>query len=544
MTHLAYFIRFLFFILFLLLQSCQRHAESVMNNTNVIPLPVSSNEINAYFNLNNRTQIIISPSDTEYLGYLTKFLNDLVVNTIGARLEVSDEKIPDTQIILRVNHQLDLGHEGYHLLIDKKRVIIESATPGGVFYGIQTLRQLLPVERSQSFVMIPGIEIYDYPRFVWRGLHLDVARHYMPVEFIKKYLDYMSMHKLNTFHWHLTDDQGWRIEIKKYPRLSEVGAWREETLIGHYRDQPHQFDGIPHGGYYTHEEIRGIVEYARERFITIVPEIELPGHAQAAIAAYPELGVTGKPTNVKKTWGISPYIFNVEETTFDFLKNVFEEVISLFPGAFIHIGGDEALKDQWKASEKIQDKIEILGLKDEHELQSWFIQRFDSFFTAHNKRLIGWDEILEGGLAPNAAVMSWRGEKGGIEAAESGHDVVMTPTEYCYFDYYQANPDNEPLAIGGFLPLKKVYDYDPVPESLSETAAVHILGVQANVWTEYLNSPQKVEYMVFPRIAAIAEVAWSEPSHKNWEDFNKRIHVMSSHYSKMDINFSSTALHE
>lgn len=354
----------------------------------------------------------------------------------------------------------------------------------------------------------------------------------------------MSMHKLNTFHWHLTDDQGWRIEIKKYPRLSEVGAWREETLIGHYRDQPHQFDGIPHGGYYTHEEIRGIVEYARERFITIVPEIELPGHAQAAIAAYPELGVTGKPTNVKKTWGISPYIFNVEETTFDFLKNVFEEVISLFPGAFIHIGGDEALKDQWKASEKIQDKIEILGLKDEHELQSWFIQRFDSFFTAHNKRLIGWDEILEGGLAPNAAVMSWRGEKGGIEAAESGHDVVMTPTEYCYFDYYQANPDNEPLAIGGFLPLKKVYDYDPVPESLSETAAVHILGVQANVWTEYLNSPEKVEYMVFPRIAAIAEVAWSEPSHKNWEDFNKRIHVMSSHYSKMDINFSSTALHE
>jgi len=544
MTHLAYFIKSLFIILIFLLLSCQRQTESFMNHINVIPLPVSSNEVNDHFNLNNRTQIVISPSETKYLGNLTKFLNDLVVNAIGARLEVSSEKNPDTQIILRLNKQLDLGDEGYHLLITKKHIIIESEAPNGVFYGIQTFRQLLPVEKSQSNVLISGVEIYDYPRFVWRGLHLDVSRHFMPPEFIKKYLDYMAMHKLNTFHWHLTDDQGWRIEIKKYPKLTEVGAWRDKTLVGHYRDQPHQFDGTRHGGFYSHEEIRKIVDYAGERFITIVPEIELPGHAQAAIAAFPELGVTGGPINVRRIWGISPYIFNVEETTFDFLKNVFQEVISLFPGDFIHIGGDEAIKEQWETSDKIQKKIEKLGLNDEHELQSWFIQRIDSFLTSHNKRLIGWDEILEGGLAPNATVMSWRGEKGGIEAAKSGHDVVMTPTEYCYFDYYQANPADEPLAIGGFLPLKKVYEYDPIPKILSESEAEHILGVQANVWTEYLNSPKKVEYMVFPRIAAIAEVAWTDPGNKDWEDFKKRIKFMTSYYSEMDINFSRSALLE
>ncbi|MBS0000238.1 MAG: beta-N-acetylhexosaminidase [Cyclobacteriaceae bacterium] len=530
----------------ILIYSCTRKGETAMNNQtdiiSVIPLPDSSREINVVFYLENHTRICIKPEDRPFLEGMVKFLNGLVINTISARLEVSDVTGNDPQIILLLNNELDLGKEGYHLMIDKKQILIEGETEKGIFYGIQTLRQILPAEKSQSAIEISGVEIFDHPRFSWRGLHLDVSRHFMPVDFIKKYLDYMAMHKLNMFHWHLTDDQGWRIEIKKYPKLTKIGAWRNETLVGHFEDQPQQFDGNRYGGYYTQQEIREIVQYAGERCITIVPEIELPGHAQAAIAAYPELGVTGEPVEVRKIWGISPYIFNIEESSFEFIKNVLAEVTSLFPGEFVHIGGDEAVKDQWAESVRIQQKMKALGIRDEHGLQSWFIQRIDSFLASRGKRLIGWDEILEGGLAPNAAVMSWRGEEGGIQAAKAGHDVVMTPTEYCYFDYYQAENQNEPLAIGGFLPLAKVYGYNPVPASLNEEETSHILGVQANVWTEYMATPEQVEYMVFPRIAALSEIAWTSPERKSWPGFRQRIKKLAMLYKSEGINYSRTGL--
>jgi hexosaminidase len=504
----------------------------------VIPLPDSVRETNDVFLLQNNLQINVNPDDLTELEGVIKSLNELMIDAIGARLEIAEVPENDPQLNLKLNPELGLGMEGYHLLISKKMILIEGETNKGLFYGIQTLRQLMHVESPQTVLEITGLEIFDHPRFSWRGLHLDVSRHFMPVEFIKKYLDYMALHKLNTFHWHLTDDQGWRIEIRKYPELTRIGAWRDETLVGHFEDQPKKFDGKKYGGYYTQEEIREIVSYAEARAITVVPEIELPGHAQAAIAAYPELGVTGEQVKVRKIWGISPYIFNVEESTFEFLKNVLAEVIFLFPGEFIHVGGDEAIKDQWVESARVQQRMKELGLQNEHELQSWFIQRIDSFLISHGKRLIGWDEILEGGLAPNAAVMSWRGEDGGIQAARAGHDVVMTPTEFCYLDYYQADRKNEPMAIGGYLPLSKIYGYDPVPEILSEQEAGHILGVQGNVWTEYMTTPQQVEYMVFPRIAALAEIAWTSPSDKNLGDFRRRLKDLVRQYEAEGINYS------
>lgn len=543
MNYKTHYLKIFSLSVFILIFSCKRQNEVNMNQVPVIPYPNSVNVTGEIFSLENRTRIWINEVDLPELEGMVKFLNSMMVNTLGARLEVTKISTRDPQIILRINKELvQLGEEGYHLVIDKKRILIESASVHGVFYGIQSLRQLLPVEGSQVTVGIKGVEIYDQPRFPWRGLLLDVSRHFMPVDFVKKYLDYMAMHKLNTFQWHLTDDQGWRLEIKKYPRLTGIGSWREETLIGHYQDQPHQYDGLKYGGFYTQEEIKEIVAYAGERGITIVPEIELPGHAQAAIAAYPELGVTGENVSVRKIWGISPYLFNIDESTFDFIKDVLGEVISLFPGEFIHIGGDEAIKDQWKASEKIQTRMKELGIKDEQALQSWFIQRIDSFLLSHHKRLIGWDEILEGGLAPNAAIMSWRGEEGGIEAARAGHDAVMTPTDYCYFDYYQAEKDHEPMAIGGYLPLSRVYGYDPVPKILTPQETGHILGVQANVWTEYMATPAQVEYMIFPRIAALSEIAWTFPSNKNWHGFRQRLDNLVKYYDNRGINYSRTGL--
>ena len=541
MNYKTHYLKIFSLSVFILIFSCKRHTDLNMNLVPIIPYPNSVKLTGEIFSLENRTSIWINEMDLPALEGMVKFLNSMMVNTLGARLEVTKISTRDPQIILRINKELvQLGEEGYHLVIDKKRILIESASVQGVFYGIQSLRQVLPVEGSQVTVGIKGVEIYDKPRFPWRGLLLDVSRHFMPVDFIKKYLDYMAMHKLNTFQWHLTDDQGWRLEIKKYPKLTGIGSWREETLIGHYQDQPRQYDGLKYGGFYTQEEIREIVAYAGERGITIVPEFELPGHAQAAIAAYPELGVTGENVSVRKIWGISPYLFNIDESTFDFIKDVLAEVISLFPGEFIHIGGDEAIKDQWKASDNIQTRMKELGIKDEQALQSWFIQRIDSFLLSHHKRLIGWDEILEGGLAPNAAIMSWRGEVGGIEAARAGHDVVMTPTDYCYFDYYQAEKDHEPLAIGGYLPLSRVYGYDPVPKILTPQETGHILGVQANVWTEYMATPAQVEYMIFPRIAALSEIAWTFPSNKNWHGFQQRLDNLVKYYDNRGINYSRT----
>ncbi len=380
----------------------------------------------------------------------------------------------------------------------------------------------------------------DQPRFSYRGLHLDVSRHFMPVSFIKKYLDLMAMHKLNTFHWHLTDDQGWRIEIKKYPNLTKIGAKRKETLIGHYTENyPMKFDGQAHEGFYTQAEVRDLVKYAQARHITIIPEIELPGHALAALAAYPTLGCEpDKNYETGTRWGVYGDVFCPTEPTFKVLQDVLTEVIALFPGKYIHIGGDECPKEAWKKSEFCQNLIKKLKLKDEEALQSYFITRIEKFVNAKGRTIIGWDEILEGGLAPNATVMSWRGTQGGIEAARQKHTVIMTPGEFLYLDHYQGDPNTEPLAIGGYLPLEKVYAYEPVPTELSAAEEKYILGAQANVWTEYLPTPDKVEYMVFPRAAALAELTWMPKGPRNFEDFSYRLKTHLKRLDYLGVNYS------
>jgi hexosaminidase len=419
---------------------------------------------------------------------------------------------------------------------------------------VQSLLQLLPVEKKKELT-IPALEIDDQPRFAYRGMHLDVGRHFYPVDFVKKFIDYIALHKMNTFHWHLTEDQGWRIEIKKYPKLTQVGAYRNGTIIGHHPGTGN--DQTKYGGYYTQEQVKEIVKYASDRFITVIPEIEMPGHASAAIAAYPELSAfpneatkhpakvtwfgdsTGK--QVQQGWGIYPDVFAPTEYTFKFLENVLDEVIQLFPSAYIHIGGDECPKENWKRSAFCQQLIKEKGLKDEHDLQSYFIQRIEKYLNGKGRQIIGWDEILEGGLAPNATVMSWRGEKGGIEAAQQKHNVIMTPNSYVYFDYGQ-NKTEDSLVIGGYLTVQKVYGYEPVPAALPVENAKYILGAQANVWSEYMKTPSKVEYMIFPRMTALSEVLWSRKENRSWPDFEKRMEQQTKRYALWDASYNKKYL--
>ncbi|MGH7541733.1 MAG: family 20 glycosylhydrolase, partial [Gemmatimonadota bacterium] len=424
-----------------------------------------------------------------------------------------------------------LGPEGYRLRIDPDSVVLSAGTAAGLFYGLQTLRQLLPpgIDAPQPSGVplrhptLPAVEILDAPRFPYRGLHLDVGRHLFPVEFLKRLIDRMALYKLNRFHWHLTEDQGWRIEIERYPRLTGVGAWRKETIFER-NFEPYVGDATPYGGYYTQEEARRIVAYAAERHMTVIPEIEMPGHSMAAIAAYPELACTEGPFEVGTRWGVYEEILCPTERTFAFLEGVLTEVMALFPSRWIHVGGDEAPKVRWEESEEAQAVMRREGLDTEEALQGWFIRRIERFLSAHDRRLIGWDEILEGGLAPDAIVMSWRGVEGGIQAARQGHDVIMTPTSHAYFDYYQSeDPGQEPLANGGVLPLERVYAFEPVPDALTPGEARHVLGPQANVWTEYMKTAERVEYMVFPRLLAMAEVAWSPRGARDLDDFLRRL---------------------
>ncbi|MGW7361131.1 beta-N-acetylhexosaminidase [Streptomyces sp. NPDC054802] len=436
-----------------------------------------------------------------------------------------------------------LGPEGYKLYAGGDGVAIHGGGAAGVFWGVQTLRQLLGPEAYRRAPVAagrrwegPGGFIEDAPRFSWRGLMLDVARHFMPKEGVLRYLDLLAAHKLNVFHFHLTDDQGWRIEIKRHPRLTEAGAWRARSKHGHRASS--LWDDTPHGGYYTQDDIREIVAYAAERHITVVPEIDIPGHSQAAIAAYPELGNTDVIDTTSLTvwdnWGISPNVLAPTDNTLRFYEGVLEEVLGLFPSAFVHIGGDECPKDQWKASATAQARIKELGLAGEDELQSWFIRHFDRWLTERGRRLIGWDEILEGGLAPGAAVSSWRGYRGGIAAAEAGHDVVMCPEQQVYLDHRQAPGDDEPMPIGYVRTLEDVYRFEPVPPALAPEAAAHVLGTQANVWTEVTQDGARVDYQVFPRLAAFAEVAWSAlpaPAERDFAEFERR---MTAHYARLD----------
>lgn len=497
----------------------------------IIPRPIELIKNSGSFLLNKEIRIEYDKELSESASYLIGFIVDEL--GINERLENQGD------IVLRYDSNIE-SNEGYELEVSSNKIEILASSNSGAFYGIQSLLQMLPVtpDRSRD-IYIPAVKIKDAPRFKYRGMHLDVGRHMYSVDFIKKYIDMMARLKLNTFHWHLTEDQGWRIEIKKYPKLQEIAAFRKETLVGHYSDQPHQFDGEPYGGFYTQEQIKEIVAYASRRQITIIPEIEMPGHSQAAIAAYPELGCTGEQVEVATKWGVFEEVYCPTETTFKFLEDVIDEVVELFPGKYIHIGGDEAPKTRWKNCNHCQKLIKEKGLKDEHGLQSYFIQRMEKYINSKGKQIIGWDEILEGGLAPNATVMSWRGTSGAVEAAKEGHDVVLTPTSHCYFDYYQSDSDDEPLAIGGFLPLEKVYSYEPVPKELTVEESQYVLGAQGNVWTEYMPTSEQAEYMAFPRMIALSEVVWSETDKKDYKDFIKRLEFYQKRMDNWDINYAN-----
>jgi len=447
--------------------------------------------------------------------------------------------------------ELLMDPEAYLLDIQKNRIEVKAAKPAGFYYAMQTLRQLLPkeIERKQKQELIewnvPVISISDSPAYKWRGFMLDVSRHFFPKKDVLQVIDYLAMHKINTLHLHLVDDQGWRIEIKKYPKLTEVGAWRVDREDQHWNSRAKQVAGekATYGGFYTQEDIKEMVAYAQKRFITIIPEIEMPAHVTSALAAYPQFSCKGGPFTVLPggVWPITDIYCAGKDTTFHFLEDVLSEVIELFPSKYIHIGGDEATKTEWEKCPDCRKRIRTEQLNNVQELQSYFIKRIEKFISSKGKVLLGWDEILEGGLPAEATVMSWRGTKGGIEAANLGHDVVMTPNNYCYFDYYQASMDKEPLAIGGYLPLSKVYQLNLVPEELNAEAAKHILGGQANLWTEYIPDLKHAEYMMFPRIAAMAEVLWSPKDTRRWEDFSRRIQLFMKRYDEIGLNYSKSA---
>ncbi|AQT67026.1 Beta-hexosaminidase [Anaerohalosphaera lusitana] len=502
------------------------------DEVSIIPKPVEMTVGGGEFELTENTKILVEDATQQVGDYLAETFEpatgfDLTVKKPG--WFESKKNI----IELTISDEISVGDEGYHLDVTPEKITVQGSDPAGVFYGCQTILQLLPAQvYSRTEVKgtewtVPEILVLDEPRFEWRGMHLDVCRHFMPLDFVKQYIDYIAMHKMNTFHWHLTEDQGWRIEIEQYPKLTEISAWRKGPNGGKY------------GGYYTQDQIREVVEYAKQRFVTVVPEIEMPGHSVAALAAYPELSCTGGPFEVRTEWGVSRDVYCAgNEKTFEFLQNVLDEVIELFPSEYVHIGGDECPKVRWQNCPKCQKRIAEENLEDEHELQSYFIKRMEKYLAGKGKRLIGWDEILEGGLAPNATVMSWRGMGGGIAAAKSGHDCVMAPVSPTYFDARNSDSEYEPAAIG-YTPntLGKVYAYDPVPQQLTDEQAEHILGSQAQVWTEYIETPEHVEYMVLPRMSALAEVVWSPKKSKDWPGYQQRLAKQYLRYGAMNANY-------
>ena len=499
----------------------------------LIPQPSSIEMTQGSFTLNSKTVI----QSTHFSSFEAQFLKENILVQMGLNLQISEAFSTQNVIKLQIKtpENSNFKKEAYELMVSKNEIIVSAFDTHGLFYGVQTLLQMIPFEKSKTY-QIPCLSILDHPKFAWRGMHLDVGRHFFSVDFIKKYIDYIAMYKMNTFHWHLTEDQGWRIEIKKYPKLTEVGAWRKGSMVGHYNEQ--KFDTLRYGGFYTQKEIKEVVAYAKERHITVVPEIEMPGHSLAALAAYPEFSCTGGPFEVANVWGVLEDVYCPKEETFAFLEDVLTEVMDLFPSEYIHIGGDECPKIRWKNCSYCQNLMREKGLKDEHELQSYFIQRIEKFVNSKGRKIIGWDEILEGGLAPNAAVMSWRGTEGGIAAAKEKHFVVMTPGSHCYFDHYQGDPKNEPVAIGGYTNLEKVYGFNPIPKELSEEESQYILGAQANVWTEYMKTPEHVEYMIMPRMAALSEVLWGTSKPALYKDFEKRLMHHFQIYDKKGIHYS------
>ena len=524
--------------------SCAR--QDIEASYQVVPLPqeVSLNA-EAPFRLNRNT-LIAYPEGNDLLKRNAEFLAEYIGQATGFVLPtqgLAEGKEPAKHSIV-LGLSADIANkEGYVLDVQADNVFLNGQTPNGVFYGIQTLRKAIPAQTTATDILLPAGVINDEPRFPYRGLHLDVSRHFFPLEFIKEYIDLLALHNMNTFHWHLTDDQGWRIEIKRYPKLTEVGATRNRTVIG---KNSGKYDNTPYGGFYTQEEAREIVEYARERYIDVIPEVDLPGHMLAALAAYPELGCTGGPYEVCPEWGIFEDVLCIgNDKTFEFLEGVMEEIIDIFPSRYIHIGGDECPRTRWQSCPKCQARIKAEGLKAdknhtaEDRLQSYCMTRIEKFLNAHGRQIIGWDEILDGDVAPNATVMSWRGMEGGIKAAQLGHDVIMVPTSYAYLDYYQTDDlTDEPFGIGGYVPVEKVYSLEPVPAALTAEQAKHILGAQANLWTEYILTPEHAEYMILPRIAALCEVQWTQPEKKDFQDFAKRLVSLMKLYQRDGLNYA------
>ncbi len=514
---------------------------------NIIPQPLSVIIEKGKFTITSATKLVVKDKkDYATASFLNKYLEEYY----GIKLKQVSTDADKSITISSGNKEEGLTASAYKFQSGSSGIQISGNSALGSFYGMQTLIQLLPLEKSKSLI-IPAVDIEDEPRFAYRGAMLDVCRHFFSVSFIKKYIDYLALHKINYFHWHLTEDQGWRIEIKKYPNLTKVGSIRNGTIIGRYPGKGS--DNKMDAGFYTQEQVKEIVEYASQRFITVIPEIEMPGHSGAAIAAYPLLSsfpdektvipanmiseksklelASGKVKLVQETWGVHSDVYAPTEYTFKFLEDVLDEVIALFPSKYIHIGGDECPKDAWKKSEFCQQMIKEKGLKDEHGLQSYFIQRIEKYINKKGRTLIGWDEILEGGLAPNAMVMSWRGEEGGIAAAKENHTVIMTPGSHVYLDKAQTK-NMDSVTIGGFLPFEKVYSYEPVPKELNAEQANYVLGAQGNLWTEYVANPSKAEYQLFPRLSALSEVLWSTKENKNWPAFQGK---MKSQYARYKI---------
>ncbi len=526
-----------------------------MNQIAIVPKPVMLETTGGDFTITAKTKILVENDSSDAAG-AGKYLAGMFYRGTGLNLPVGrltgGISTRDAIVLTTKGADARLGSEGYRLNVTDDSISIVAQEGAGLFYGVQTLLQLLPPQVfSQDHTnkriswTVPCVQIEDKPRFRWRGLHIDPARHFQKKEDVLRFIDTMVLHKFNVLHFHLTDDQGWRIEIKQYPKLTEVGAWRKEDGFGLDPKALSFFDEKGrYGGFYTQKDIQEIVAYAAARYITVVPEIEMPGHALAALAAFPELSCTVGPFEVACGGGIFKDVYCAgNDQVFEFLDNVLAEVIELFPSKYIHVGGDECPKDRWKNCPKCRQRIKDEGLKDEHELQSWFISRIERFLNSKGKTIIGWDEILEGGLAPNAAVMSWRGMSGGIAAAKAGHDVVMTPTSHCYLDYYQAK-GNEPKAIGGFLPIETVYSLEPVPEELTEDQKKHILGVQGNLWSEYIPNLSHLEYMAYPRACALSEVAWTPAEKRDWNDFESRLIHHLTRLSERGVNYRPLSVGE
>ncbi|HOV10324.1 MAG TPA: beta-N-acetylhexosaminidase [Bacteroidales bacterium] len=500
----------------------------------ISPEPVEMTYSKGRFILTPQTKIYVDNMETS--GKDAAVFNEYLSENYGFSLSINQsQKYDSNSIVIKKSVNKEMPQDAYRMDVSSGYIIIEGKD-AGVFYALQSLKQLLPAYKTE-LIKIRNLRIYDYPTYSWRGMHLDVCRHFFTTGEVKKYIDLIAFYKMNVFHWHLTDDQGWRIQIDKYPKLTSVGGYRNRTLIGHASDTVQRYDSIRYGGFYTKEQIREVIAYAASRHVQIVPEIEMPGHALAALSAYPEYSCSGGPFETAGSWGVFEDVFCTKDKTIHFLEDVLAEVMELFPGKYIHIGGDECPKTRWEKCPECRKVMKKEGLKDGHELQSYVIRTIEKFVNSKGKSIIGWDEILEGGLAPNAAVMSWRGADGGIAAAKMKHYVVMCPGEFCYLDHYQGDPATEPLAFGGYTPLEKVYSYNPMPDSLPENLKKYILGAQGNLWTEYITDFNHLQYMALPRMIALSEVLWTNPKIRDYERFLMKLQKHTETLDMLKVNY-------